>query len=171
MRPAYTCPGCDTVLPSIKGAGNHGKYAKHCTPEMRFWGRIKIAEGCWLWQGAVNTTGYGMACWANGEKNIVAHRLVYQMVKGPVPEGIEVCHTCDVPRCCNPEHLFLGTHQDNMQDRVRKGRIGRVLKPDEVRQIRKLIGTKSQEEIAAMFGVRPLAINDIRLGSTFQWLK
>lgn len=121
---SFTCLGCGAKLRSFGAVGNHGKYAKNCTPEMRFWGKIKKTDSCWLWQGCVNTTGYGMANWA-GRKNIVAHRLVWTLLKGEIPAGLEACHTCDTPRCCNPDHIFLASHAENMADCKAKGRQSR----------------------------------------------
>jgi len=75
--------------------------------------------GCHLWT-SVSIGGYGVirqkGKWAK------AHRLSYELYKGKIPKGKCVCHTCDNPLCVNPDHLFLGTHKDNMQDKVRKGR-------------------------------------------------
>lgn len=178
MKP-YVCPGCDAVLPSVKSAGVHGKYSKDCTPEMRFWGRIKITDGCWLWQGAVNTTGYGMANWSDGEKNIVAHRLAYRMLVGEVPEGMRVCHTCDTPRCCNPAHMFLGTQKDNAADCKAKGRNtgGRkdphaAVNEQVVREMRRLKaeGTKTID-LARRFGVSPSAVSAILTRRTWSNLE
>lgn len=76
--------------------------------------------GCWLWTGAETGTGYG-AFWAHGERR--AHRVSYRLYKGPIPNGMVVCHRCDTPLCVNPEHLFLGTQRDNMLDASRKGRL------------------------------------------------
>lgn len=75
---------------------------------------------CILWTGAVSGSGYGNV-WHNG-RNIGAHRLAWEQVHGPVPDGLFVCHTCDTPLCINTDHLFLGTPKDNSQDMSRKGR-------------------------------------------------
>ena len=79
--------------------------------------------GCWLWPNYRNAKGYGTICF-DGNKYSV-HRLSFQHFKGIIPAGMHVMHECDNPACFNPTHLFLGTHQDNMQDMVRKGRHGR----------------------------------------------
>jgi hypothetical protein len=79
------------------------------------------ANGCWLWQGDRSTRdGYGRMS-ANGRLQLV-HRLSYTTFVGSVPAGLSVLHRCDVPACCNPEHLFAGTHADNMRDMLAKGR-------------------------------------------------
>ncbi len=83
--------------------------------------RVKIEKnGCWEWQLALAPDGTGLATYKN--KHWRASRLSYFVFKGPIPEGMLVCHTCDNPSCCNPDHLFLGTPKDNMQDREKKGR-------------------------------------------------
>lgn len=77
---------------------------------------------CWIWTGASNENGYGMfQC--NNSKNIsIASRVSYFLFKGEIPENLCVCHSCDNPWCVNPNHLFLGTHQQNMLDKKLKGR-------------------------------------------------
>lgn len=77
-------------------------------------------SGCWLWIGADDNKGYGHIK-VNGS-TIKAHRLSFNLHKGEIPVGLHVLHTCDNPICVNPDHLFLGTHQDNMLDRQVKGR-------------------------------------------------
>ena len=77
-------------------------------------------NGCWLWQRAKTNQGYGSL--VIGGERWKAHRLAYSVFRGPIPEGLYVCHKCDVPQCVNPYHLFLGTHSDNMQDASKKGR-------------------------------------------------
>jgi hypothetical protein len=79
--------------------------------------------GCWLWGASVTTDGYGRV--NMGRTQIGAHRASYERHKGAIPEGMFVCHTCDVPSCVNPEHLFLGTSTDNLRDASRKGRMRR----------------------------------------------
>ena len=88
----------------------------------RFWDKVdKTRSGCWLWTGCTNADGYGRL--ALGRKRTEkAHRVSWELHNGPIPDGAEVCHTCDNPGCVNPDHLFLGTHQDNMTDMRRKGR-------------------------------------------------
>ena len=82
---------------------------------------IPVTEsGCWLWTGYSRRDGYGYI--AHNKRAIGAHRASWIIYRGDIPEGLHVCHTCDVRDCVNPDHLFLGTASDNMQDCVRKGR-------------------------------------------------
>lgn len=85
---------------------------------------IPVTEsGCWLWIGGIRKSkalDYG-AMFAHG-RQWVAHRLSWTLHHGPIPDGLLVCHTCDVSLCVNPSHLFLGTHTDNNHDCIKKNR-------------------------------------------------
>lgn len=77
-------------------------------------------SGCWLWDGAVDGRGYGK--YVRGGRHLQAHRVAYEETYGPIQSGLSVCHRSDNPLCVNPDHLFVGTPVDNMQDMSRKGR-------------------------------------------------
>jgi hypothetical protein len=82
---------------------------------------IPIPEsGCWIWEGTTNSQGYGSITIKGKEKK--AHRVSWELFNGPIPKGLLVLHKCDTPACINPHHLFLGTHRDNIQDCIKKGR-------------------------------------------------
>lgn len=89
--------------------------------EKRFWSKVDKSSDCWLWTGGKDSWGYG-TFWIEG-KTKGAHRVAYELERGPIMNGLLVCHTCDVSNCVNPEHLFLGTQKDNMVDASNKGRI------------------------------------------------
>lgn len=86
---------------------------------------INPVSNCWEWQGS-KRQGYGRTIIGSRKdgtrKSVSAHRLSYEVFKGEIPKGYEVCHKCDNPCCINPEHLFIGTRQDNVDDRERKHR-------------------------------------------------
>ena len=87
----------------------------------------KVAVGgpdeCWLWTGVPTRKGYGeMRIGGRVGRSVRAHRLAWQLTNGPIPDGLHVLHTCDNPPCVNPAHLWVGTNQDNVDDRERKGR-------------------------------------------------
>lgn len=86
----------------------------------RLWSRIDKNRDCWEWVGPLNLHGYGQLKYRN--RMYQAHRLAWELTNGPIPDNLFVCHKCDNPVCCRPDHLFLGTHADNMADMVAKGR-------------------------------------------------
>lgn len=98
---------------------NHGPSVRRIRDEL-FWTLTERSTGCWLWTAALTTHGYGRMQRHN--RPVYSHRYAYELAKGPIPDGLEVRHTCDTPRCINPDHLVLGTHADNMRDAVERGR-------------------------------------------------
>lgn len=92
------------------------------TQTKRFWAKVsnRDGEGCWVWTGKTGHNGYGELFIRNSKFR--AHRLAYSMERGPVPVDHLVCHRCDNPLCVRPDHLFLGTNQDNIRDCMAKGR-------------------------------------------------
>lgn len=121
--------------------------------------------GCWLWTGwSACADGYGSISRRIGNKDKIlrAHRVSYELFKGPVPAGLFVLHQCDTPACVNPAHLFLGTSQDNASDKVRRGRAERwrnhkhpslKLSNEQVKELRRLSKTMRTCELAKHFGI------------------
>lgn len=90
-----------------------------------FWSHVQVRgeNDCWEWTYHRSPRGYGWVGFKGSMKQ--AHRVAYILTLGEIPDALCVCHTCDNPPCCNPSHLFLGTHQDNMTDRKNKNRSAR----------------------------------------------
>jgi len=87
--------------------------------EQRFWSKVNKTDICWVWTGCRNKKGYGsFYC----KKKIASHRYSYIIHNGNIPNGLLVRHTCDNPSCVNPAHLILGTNQDNVNDKMKRGR-------------------------------------------------
>ena len=132
--------------------------------------------GCWEWRRANN--GYGYGTLTVNRKTKLVHRLAYEYSKGPIPTGMHVCHTCDNPSCINPDHLFLGTRNDNMKDCFLKGRsnIHPISFPGEtnprskltqhqVKHIRLLLAQQmTQDTIAKKFGISQAQVSNIKRG-------
>ena len=121
-----------------------------------------LPSGCHIWMGGVNDQGYGLI--RHGSRHKRAHRVAWEMAKGPIPDGMVILHRCDVPSCVNPDHLSIGTQAENLKDMFAKDR-GRTpdnrgerqgsakLTAEGVRQIRKMDGTIPRKEIAEMFNI------------------
>lgn len=133
-------------------------------------------SGCWLWTGTTNNKGYGRIS-VGGGRTQYAHRIAYIEFKGEIPDGFEVCHKCDTPACCNPEHLFVGDHTTNMQDASRKGRmrndgkhghehVRAILTIEQVRAIR--TSSKSSRQWAIEIGCNRETIERARAGRTYR---
>lgn len=130
---------------------------------------IKGKEECWPWIAGLNgKMNYGR--FRLGQKRYLAHRFVWMLIKGEIPKGLLVCHKCDNPSCVNPNHLTLGTHKDNNNDRDQKGRFHPLkgtdngfakLTKQEVLKIRRLKGIISQRKLAAQFKVSRATIENI----------
>jgi hypothetical protein len=126
-----------------------------------FWKYVTPADGCWNWRASVGNHGYGQLTYL--QQKYTAHRLSWELHRGPIPDDLCVLHHCDNRRCVNPDHLFLGTRTENLEDMTAKGRRvrgekhGRAkLTEAEVIEIR--ASKDPQRVIAARYGVTPGAI-------------
>lgn len=119
-------------------------------------------NGCWLWTGRINNDGYGAIRAPGGRTSKVlrAHRVSYTLYKGDIPLSACVLHKCDNPACVNPDHLWLGSHTENMQDKVAKGRQSKKLNAEKVREIRDAGGRN--EDIAKVYGVSRALVRQVK---------
>jgi hypothetical protein len=163
-----TCKRCADQFTGYNGS-------TYCSRKCLFLANVAPQEnGCWTWKGYKRPGGYGEAYFGvrPNRERILAHRLAYEVTKGD-PGALLVCHTCDEPSCVNPEHLFLGTIQDNMDDRNRKGRQARgerngpaKLTEDQVRAIR--ADPRMNTEIAKDYGVFETTVSTIKHRRTWK---
>lgn len=145
--------------------------------ETRFWLKVlpPNENGCRLWSDNTNKDGYGQV--RIQDKMCKAHRIAYLLSIGPVPEGFNVCHKCDIPACCNPAHLFLGTQSDNLRDMREKGRAfaaygerhgSSKLTESDVLEIRNLYAKGEKQRILAdLFGISQVSVSSILLRKTW----
>lgn len=119
-------------------------------------------SGCWIWLGACSRGNVGKIKGSN--KTHLASRVSWMLHKGDIPDGLCVCHKCDNPICVNPDHLFLGTHRDNMQDMARKGRSGyhnAKINIDIATEIRAKHVRGLEKSLAREYGVSPATIFNV----------
>ncbi len=132
----------------------------------RFWDKVNIKneDECWEWQAALLKNGYGF--FGINRRMVLAHRVAWTLRNGDIPNKMCVCHHCDNPRCVNPDHLFLGTQTDNLQDMARKGRhVGnRKLTTTQIEEIKNLLSSGlSQGEIGKIYNVGHNTVSRIKL--------
>ena len=191
LRICETCGGEFYRVPSVIAKG-HGRFCSvSCAgtvfrlprkdPTERFWSKVDKSGDCWEWTACRDTRGYGAMSAMNGER--CAPRVSWTIHYGPIPDGLGVLHKCDNPGCVNPDHLFLGTHLDNMNDRSAKGRVSHspdqygeghpraILNNVKVIQIRRSaeLGI-AVSELSKEYGVRPRTIRAIVNGTTWKHL-
>lgn len=152
----------------------------------RFWQKVaKTQDGCWVWTANCIKDRHGrkryglLGAGRRGEGMLYAHRVAWELHHGPVPEGLLVLHRCDNPQCVRPDHLFLGTQYDNMQDMIHKGRRGVTgptpgtgarsrLTDAQVRQLRLDKMTYSYVGLAEKYGISRATVYNILAGVTNQ---
>jgi hypothetical protein len=137
--------------------------------EARFWKKVNKGERCWVWSGA-KTGGYGYMQIASRKK--YAHRISWELHHGTIPQGLHVLHRCDNPPCVNPQHLFLGTHLENIADRVAKGRTRgpRKFSDQQIIEMRELywgVGM-TLEELGSAYEHLPYNIERIVTGQSYK---
>jgi hypothetical protein len=148
---------------------------------LRFWEKVNkdSPNDCWIWTAGTAGNGYGQIR-LEDDTRCLSHRLSYEMHIGDIPSGLLVCHHCDNRLCVNPDHLFVGTHKDNLRDMVEKGRSNKGQKnvrarltEDQVRQIRSMYstGNYTQRAIGEEFGVGQKVISQIINKDTWGWLE
>jgi hypothetical protein len=140
-QPPWTCPVCHTTF---RQKGGHAKVCGTDRGAVTFWAKVDKGphpKGCWLYMGFRKWDGYG---WLSRlGKNTTAHRYAWILTHGEPPEGMHILHKCDNPPCCNPSHLRIGTHDENMAEMRDRGRANgfnrkkAVLHPERVRPVRR----------------------------------
>ncbi len=166
---------CDTHYKQHKRAGTLPERTRTAhmdiSDRMEFLSEPVTESGCRIWTGTINAAGYGTISFKN--KPNLAHRLSYELTYGEIPEGMKACHKCDTPSCINPNHLFLGTQRENLEDMARKkrGAVGNdynrsILTDEDVRKIR--CDNRLQRVIAEEYGMKRTSIAAIKNGRTWK---
>ena len=158
----------------------HGPHRCNTWAELEpvFWSRVDKSSGpdaCWPWTLARHNHGYGQMGFRG--KVWYAHRLAWRFTHGTIPKGLHVLHRCDNRPCCNPDHLFLGTHRENLDDMVTKGRSPRGASRWNARlteaQVREIL-RRADERTSALgheFGVARQTVRDIIARTTWAWIR
>lgn len=144
--------------------------------ELRFWAKVRVGDGCWEWTAAFRSSGYGAFGFRG--RTQVASRVAWMLTESAIPEGLDVLHTCDNPKCVRPSHLFLGTPVDNAEDSRAKGRMalgqksGRAkLNEQQALAIRELVASgERQSVLARRYGVGQDQISRIASGKRWAHL-
>ena len=147
------CKSCNKGFEAINSC------TMYCCSKCKFEDKVDKSGECWLWQGKPGSRGYGYI--HHNNKKILVHRFSYQSHVGDIPDGLQVCHKCDIPLCVNPEHLFVGTAKENKDDSVRKQRNNRKLSIIEAAAI--LIDPRDIGTIAELYGVTKSTISGIKV--------
>lgn len=139
--------------------------------EDRFWTKVEILspDDCWEWKACKNRGGYGRISLPHKFKkcdSMLSHRTAWIISNGEIPKGMKILHKCDNPSCCNPNHLFLGTQYDNVQDMVRKGRVQHRLSDEQVLEIvhKYSLGDILQKDLAKEYGIHTDYVSSLVCG-------
>lgn len=153
---------------------------RFCSLKCRFFSKVEKTDTCWNWTGSHNRNKWGKRYGTiqMGEKNMLAHRVSYEIFKKAIPKGKIICHQCDNESCVNPDHLWIGTYSDNMQDMIQKGRgnflskennVSSKLSNSDVEKIRELkIEGMMVKDIASLFKVSRQTIGNILHGRNWR---
>jgi hypothetical protein len=135
--------------------------------------KYKVVGECWEFIGSRTNDGYGHVGARTHHGQTLAHRYAWIRAYGPIPEGMQVLHRCDNPACIRLEHLFLGTHADNMEDMTRKDRHGRSkLSVEEVRHIKALLEEgRTLRSLSVQFDIGYNTLWNIKHGRSWKWIR
>jgi hypothetical protein len=148
--------GSPTTEPySCTRGGEDAKFLENCIPVPE--------SGCWLWLGSIATTGYGKSHYRGRE--ISAHRLSYLLFVGEIPAGLHILHSCDERSCVNPQHLRAGTNADNVEDALKRFRVGKLAK-HQIQSIKQ--DPRSTRAIGAEYGISSTQVSAIKRGLVWQ---
>jgi len=184
----YICHACgSSYVARNKPEGNphcsrscYSKTRSKDTLIARFWSKVIKEDNCWLWTGSKTLAGYGTIIAGTArtgdktEVSIYAHRASWEIANGrAIPSGMIICHTCDNPPCVNPDHLFLGTHADNIRDKTAKGRTPKgeyhhaaKLSDNDIRAIRE--SPLSQLELSSEYEISQSNVSLIKAGKRWK---